>query len=351
MATYRILIVDDHREVRSSYRANISLLDANIKITDVPSGEEAILEASTYQIDLLIADVRLPGLSGLELLEKIKIYNPDMKVILVTGMVDAETRRQVADAEADAFFLKPVEMADLLDAVERCLGLIDGNDSPLGNLTIEAEKHSVKKVSERLSGLRRELDAFSTVLLDDHGKILALAGGLPDAVEKSQVLPTMMATFSVVNKISHFLGKFPPKDLWYFSGTKYDLFFSHVGASHGLLVAANPVDGEKDLAEVISAVNLAGKDLVESLATMGLTTMEAGHIEDQPEDDLDFQSTALEDVGELNEVFQDGSGVVTDELDAYWDTLTNEEENTGPHNADSLSYDQARQLGLTPDDE
>ena len=352
MTTYRILIVDDHREIRSAFRTNIELLDADLEVYDVPSGEEAMLEVSIQKIDLLIADVRLPGLSGLELLEKIKTYNPDMKIILVTGLIDANIRRQVADAAADAFFLKPVEMPDLLDAVERCLGLVAG-DAPSIEPPVFAKRRPTNNVSERLAGLRQELNAFSAVLLDDHGKVLARAGGLPDAVEKSQVLPTLMATFSVVNKISLFLGKPQPEDLWYFSGIKYDLFWSHVGVAHALLVAANPIILEKDLAVVIGAVNLAGRDLVEILNIMGVTSTAV--VEPPPEElvieRLDTKEFTAEDENVIKEILHGEDEVVTDELNAYWDSATNADENTGPNSADALSYEQARQLGLAPEDE
>lgn len=352
MTTYRILIVDDHREIRSAYRANIELLDADLEVIDVPSGEEAILEISTRQIDLLIADVRLAGLSGLELIDKIRAYNPDMKIILVTGLVDANIRRQVADAKADAFFLKPVEMADLLDAVERSLGLLGDDEPSLSDTSHLVKKASTKNVSARLVELRQELDAFSTVLLNDHGKVLASAGGLPDSLEESQVLPTLMATFSAVNKISLFLGKKQPEDLWYFSGTKYDLFWAHVGSLHGLLVIANPILQEKDLAVVISAVKLAGRDLLEILSKLGVTSTRE---EELPEklivERLGAKDLTEEDKHQIEEMLHSEEEVVTDELNAYWDTATSEEENTGPQSADALTYEQARQLGLTPDDE
>ena len=352
MATYCVLVVDDHRETRYAYRANLELLDADLEVLDVPSGEEAIVEFSIQHIDLLIADVHLPGISGLELFEKAKANNPDLKVILVTGLLDANIRRQVADSNADAFFLKPVEMPDLLDAAERCLGLVEGDTSSVDDSAIFVKQRPTSNVSERLVGLRQELNAFSAVLLDDYGKVLACAGGLPDAVEKSQVLPTLMATFSVVNKVSLFLGKPQPEDLWYLSGIKYDLFWAHVGLTHGLLVAANPIVQEEDLAKVIGVVKLAGQDLVEILNAMGITsTVEVESGTEPIEEDLDMQEISEEDENEFTEMLQGEEEVVSDELNAYWDTATSEDENTGPNSADAISYAQARQLGLTPEDD
>ena len=57
-------------------------------MVDVPSGEEALLVASRRPVDLLIADVRLPGISGLELMARVHKRNPELKTILITGLTD-----------------------------------------------------------------------------------------------------------------------------------------------------------------------------------------------------------------------------------------------------------------------
>ena len=103
MDRYRVLIVDDHHEVRRMLHAWVQTLGPRYEVLAMPSGEEAILVASRQPVDLLVADFRLPGITGLELMAKIKRRYPDLKVILITGVVDLKIRRQVADAGADAF--------------------------------------------------------------------------------------------------------------------------------------------------------------------------------------------------------------------------------------------------------
>ena len=125
MDRYRVLIVDDHHDVRRMLHAWVKTLGPQYEILAMPSGEEAILDAFRQPVDLLIADFRLPGITGLELMAKIKRRYPDLKVILITGITDPKIRRQVAEAGADAFFIKPVEMPDFLDAVERLLGIVE----------------------------------------------------------------------------------------------------------------------------------------------------------------------------------------------------------------------------------
>src|SRR5512133_2743145 len=122
MAKHRILLVDDQHEIRRMLRAGLETLGPDYQITDVPSAEEAMLVISRHPIDLLICDIRLPGMTGLELKAKVQRRNPDLKVILITGLTDTKIRKQVADAGVDGFFTKPLVLADLLDAVERIVG-------------------------------------------------------------------------------------------------------------------------------------------------------------------------------------------------------------------------------------
>ena len=74
-------------------------------------------------MDLLITDFRLPGITGVELVKKFRARNPDVKIILITGVSDTRALKEIDEVKADAYFSKPVPMGDFLDAVERTLGL------------------------------------------------------------------------------------------------------------------------------------------------------------------------------------------------------------------------------------
>jgi len=125
MAAYRILIVEDQREVSHLLRTALETLEHELEVIEIPSGEEAVLNASRNKVDLLVTDFRLAGITGIELMRKVRSHRPEAKVILITGLTDRKVRKEVAEAGADAFFLKPVPIADFLDAVERHLGLVE----------------------------------------------------------------------------------------------------------------------------------------------------------------------------------------------------------------------------------
>ncbi len=346
MAKYRILLVDDQRDVRLALRDAIETLGPDFEVADVPSGEEAILELSSGSFDLLISDVRLPGITGLELLNKVKKLKSDIKIILMTGLMDSQVRQEVADAGASAFFLKPIEIADFLDAVERSLGLVAeqifGDDNLLG-----AEKPS-ESVSERLASLRKEMDAISAVLLDGRGRVLARAGDLPDASIETALFPALMAAYSASEKVAKLLHSTPPKDLMYFSGSKYDVFLAHVGESYALLVAGNPSGSSEQVLESMKSVHAGLRDLVTILAQMGVRIKSD---ETVPEAEIEV-AEEIPAEPEIEALFQGAEADINfEELDAFWDTASLILEDDELTNADALTYEQARRLGLTPDDE
>ena len=369
---HRVLIVDDHKEVRTTFRANLEALEADLEVVEVPSGEEAILEAAGDRIDLIIADVGLPGLSGLELLDTIKSRNPNTKIILITGLEDEDIRREVADAGTEAFFIKPVGIPELLQTVKRSLGLkVDlAQESEPGPLEVDLLGEDI---SERIADLRGELGAISILLLGREGKIAAKSGGLPDAVYESHVMAELLNTFQSVNVISSFLNQDQPRSQWYFSGEKYDLFWTHVGQSFGLLAVTNPILQNTDLTWVLTTINLAVRETLKLVDRAGKTDVQsdqpsgtdfaAGDDEDStppaqvdgPEDEISPGNLPISaderDQKEKRspEIFAEGVDINKSEADSFWERAALEEE--GVENPDSLTYEEAQKLGFIPDKE
>ena len=118
----RILIVDDALDLGRLWQTALRTAAPELNIAVVPSAEEALLEANYHVINLLLTDIRLPGMDGLELVGRIRRLHPDIKIILVTGMRDANYEKAVKALNADAFFEKPFEL-DIL--VEKVLSLLD----------------------------------------------------------------------------------------------------------------------------------------------------------------------------------------------------------------------------------
>src|ERR1044071_3378564 len=103
-----VLLVDDQRDIVRLLHSTLQTLGHQLDIIDAPSGEEALLEASRKKVDLLIADYLLPGISGVELMRKIRARNPELKVILISGRSEERARNEMLSAGAVAVFDKPI---------------------------------------------------------------------------------------------------------------------------------------------------------------------------------------------------------------------------------------------------
>lgn len=335
-------------------RSGIESLGPEFSVITVPSGEEAVLEITMQKFDLLVADVRLPGISGLEVQRRMRTSHPDLKIILITGVLDPVIRRNVADAGADAFFLKPIEIPDFLNAVERCLGIAD-REMPDSNLLQETEV-TESSIAERLTKLRYDLDAFSTILFDERGRVVVQAGELPDdEAAVSYLYPALMAGFSAGMKVSHFLGARRPESLTFFGGTKYALFFAPVSTSHALLVAVNAVQMDEQISHAVQFVYKALYDLQNILERIGVPVRAEEPVSESAERLEQEQEEIEEDLEEapiLDAIFENASSDADqpDDPDAFWDSAA-DDVSEDVSNADVLTYEQALRLGLTPEDD
>lgn len=347
MAVRHILIVDDQRDAREMFRSSLETLDHKVKITEVPSAEEALLLINRSPVDLVVSDIRLPGMSGFDLQRRLVRLAPETKVILVTGLIDTETRRRMAEIDIEAYFFKPVEIADFLDVVERCLGIID--TGPLPPPADEFGDAPQVNLSDSLASLRKDLKAISVALLDESGHVMARAGDWPDSEMEDLLIPALMGALSTGEKVANLLGRRPPDDLYYFEGMVFDLFAAHVGPSASLMVICDA--RENDRAEqVLQMMRPAVRDLFGLLMRLGVGTGPQ-----RAEESLDFELIEVveeeeEEAPALHEIFPQLEQIDFQDADAFWDTALEKSDGT-ISSSDALSYEQARQLGLAPEDD
>jgi DNA-binding NtrC family response regulator len=113
-----ILAVDDDAGLRESLRV---ILEDDFDVLDVPDGAQALELMRTCQVDLVLLDIRLPGMDGIRVLERIKAIDDQVEVILVTAV--KEVRSAVAAMRLGAFdyLTKPFEEEEVLSAIARAL--------------------------------------------------------------------------------------------------------------------------------------------------------------------------------------------------------------------------------------
>lgn len=342
MSLHRILIVEDQREVSRLLRSALETLEGELEVVEIPSGEEAILHSTNNQIDLLVSDYRLPGMTGLELMRKVKINHPHVKIILVTGQTDPRIRKEVAEAGADAFFIKPVPMADFLDAVERHLGLVETllPPEPIDNDETEVQR----SIPDLLAGLRQDLAAIAVLLLNDSGRILARAGDLPDRENDVALVSSLLSIYNSGQMVSQLLGQKIASSWSIFDGGKYDLVFAPVGLAHAMLVIGEGIAGKAQVLNSIDIFSAARKNIEQGIGELPRGSSAAAESPTTPLEPVE------QGVKDMEPLFKDAKKKLKPaEVNKYWnEAATNQK---APSSPDMLSYEQAKQLGLTPEDE
>ena len=342
-----ILIVDDQKEVSRLLKSALETIEHGLDVVEAPSGEEAILESSRRKIDLLVADFRLPGITGVELTQKMQARNPAMKVILITGVTDPKIRAEIAKAGADAYFIKPVPMADFLDAVERTLGLVRTilPSSP----TEKVEER--KGLADLLAGLRKQMSAQAVALLNDRGHIKAQAGDLPESNMEVSLISALMAIHSAAKKVSSLVGHNPAGNLHLFRSENTDMIFTPVGPQHAMLIAGKKIGAPDKIPANLKAMTESLPEIIKVLEKMGVT----GALSSEAVEEVETRKVAMEPPseahpaevpGDFEELLKKASKKQKTDADAFWDQAV--EKGASFVLKDTLSFDEASKLGLTP---
>lgn len=395
MSKYHILIVDDQRDVRRVLSAGLQTLGQQMEVVEVPSAEEALLIAPRRSYDLIVTDVRLPGMSGLELVKRIKLRNPSIKIILMTGAEDRQTRRQVEDAGVFAFFYKPIEMADFLDAVERALGLVETVFSP-PPLDLKLEKSEPppaenlapeKIVTQEEPGKTAASRASTTLaplailvsepsiryaaLLNKAGKTLSEAGECQEWSSAPGMLAALLSAAQANSQLSAALARPVPDYSLFLDGSSLSVGLTPIGKDHLLLVVGSQ-SFQSTLARVGAAMHGAVGDLLEhvmaqrfhrepalgQIETVVAEITTERKIEETPkiptEEDLlvslETVEVSQDDLAAIEDLFggSTSSKLKVDSLDDFWDSAV-EETGSVSLNESHISYDEARNLGLAPE--
>ena len=146
MALKRVLIVDDERGVRESIKM---LLKSSYEVDLATSGTEAISKLVEFKPDVVLLDLRMPDMNGIEVLQNIKNLDKDVEVILVTAYATVDTARKALRLGAFDYLTKPFNPHELETIVSR--GIERRDDVLTRSATMEAIQHDYQS-------LRSEVD-------------------------------------------------------------------------------------------------------------------------------------------------------------------------------------------------
>jgi DNA-binding NtrC family response regulator len=113
----RVLLVDDEAELVSSLRKR--LLRRGFTVVGTLSGREALSEAEHRRFDVAVVDLKMPGMDGLEVLERLKALQPAIRAIVLTGHGSVEAAHQSGRLDAASFLIKPADFDELVERIQK----------------------------------------------------------------------------------------------------------------------------------------------------------------------------------------------------------------------------------------
>jgi CheY-like chemotaxis protein len=122
-----ILIVDDEPDVEALFRQQFrrDIKSGRFAMEFAMSAQAALVRAASIpdpSLLLILSDINMPGMSGLEMLPKVRAERPDVPVIMITAYGDTETRRKAVEQGAVGLLTKPIDFALLRHEIETRLG-------------------------------------------------------------------------------------------------------------------------------------------------------------------------------------------------------------------------------------
>jgi len=166
MSREEILVVDDEKNIRSSLEG--ILKDEGYRVRGAGTGEDLLKQVAQAIPDLVVLDVWLPGMDGLQALEEVKRLHPELPVIMISGHSNVETAVKATKLGAYDFIEKPLSLEKTVLAVRNAL---DHHRLEQENLTLRqtlAERYEIVGESSAIQALRRQIQSAAP----SHGRVL-----------------------------------------------------------------------------------------------------------------------------------------------------------------------------------
>lgn len=344
MPSFRVLIVDNQRSVRRSLRSGLESTGQDFEVLEATSGEEAMLAFASLPVDLLVTGVRLAGMSGLELLQRMRQNRPELKGILTAVNPDTRTGQLALKANANALVPKPIDISKFLEAVYRCL-----DQEPERGLPPKQQATSAGSLSERLEAIYQRCGAMAILLLDEDGHILAQAGEAEKAKPLMSQIPVVLEALGASARLSQAMGENIPDDLVCCAGLGVELFAAHLGKLNALLYIFDTGVLGYTRARSVRLVSESVLEMTGFMPMFGGSQRSMLAKKEEPTDPRPKKEA--ETNVDLDEVFQQASKNSLDpqDVDGFWETAVDQPDSDSGAGPDSISYDQAKDMGLVQD--
>lgn len=396
----RILVVDDHFEMLEFFRSMLELSNSDYQVLAAPSAEEGLLElrrtarsphlqsrdsSAEHPIDLLITDVRLPGMSGFDLVRKVRDVRPDLPVMMITAYASAQGKEEANSLGVYRYFEKPLDTDALLAAVHAVL-TIDGtldttqtaldvlrtegdgalaparrNGSPSngsmhqrpGQVADSGEKAvgatrrratAADDVTARLEALLSDTGAVQTMLANKEGTILFRAGEA-HGVAVERLARLLARSLSHSFELAAELASTEPFTIQYQAGERADLYTANIGRDYFLALLFDAQARRGRIGTVWVFAQRAIRAFQELLPFSEQAVAQTAAQVAEKANGTTAQDNVDDEVMDLFALMEQSDDLPEMDLDAFWEEATAD---AGGVAGDGLSFEEAVERGLLP---
>jgi len=177
-AAIRILVVDDESAIRRALRP--PLMELGFQVAEASRGEEALQLLRNAPHDVVLLDINMPGIGGIETLKRIRAFAPRLPVLMLTVRDDEEDKVEALELGADDYVTKPFSTRELIarirSAVRRVRAPARPEDAPIeiGEIRLEPAKRLVTRRGTPVKLTRKEFDILYC-LMSRAGRVVTYA--------------------------------------------------------------------------------------------------------------------------------------------------------------------------------
>jgi two-component system, OmpR family, KDP operon response regulator KdpE len=167
-AVIRILVVDDEPAIRRALRP--PLMELGFQVAEASRGEEALQTLRAAAYDVVLLDMNMPGIGGMETLRRIRAFAPRLPILMLTVRDQEEDKVEALDRGADDYITKPFSTRELIarirSAVRRVRAPARAEDAPIeiGEILLEPVKRRVTKRGDAIKLTRKEFDILHCLM-------------------------------------------------------------------------------------------------------------------------------------------------------------------------------------------
>jgi two-component system, NarL family, nitrate/nitrite response regulator NarL len=161
LLTTRLLIVDDHQMLLDGIRALLQDVPNFQIVAEAHNGMQALEELKNTEVDIVVTDISMPDMNGIELTQKIKVDYPNIKVLTLSMFSEKQTIREMVDAGVSGYILKNTGKEELVGALTKIAsgGIYFGDEvtNEMMRMMTDQDKEREKKIAVTLTFREKEI--------------------------------------------------------------------------------------------------------------------------------------------------------------------------------------------------